>query len=231
MFIYQEEHKLTQPLTSSGLLRLMQNAAGEHCERTGPNGALIRSKNLMWVIIRQAVEMERFPEAGEDFLLRTWPGPVRHMFFPRYTAFVTQSGETLGRGSALWALVDRDSRKMVSPGAYGIELEGLATGEECRLPSAPAKLPLAFQGEYTVPSEVLDVNGHMNNTRYYDLAESLFGGVPEGKRLRRAMTEYVSEAREGDRIRLSWGREGDRFYVAGAGEGEKTIFKMGLEYA
>ena len=228
MCVYKKKTELKEHLKTSGLFRFMQDAAGEQCELTGPTEAEVHGKSLMWVIVRQYIEMLRYPQPGETLELSTWPGPVRHMFFPRYYVFKV-NGEVIGQGSALWTLVDWDSRKMVSPATRGIELEGLTTGEECRLPSAPAKLPLDRTGEYTVPAEVLDINGHMNNTRYYDLAESVFEENFQEKGLCRAMTEYVSEALEGEQIHLRWGRDGDRYYITGAAE-EKTVFRMSLEY-
>ena len=229
MLVYKEEFTLREELKTSGVLRLMQEAAGEHCEQIGLGVAVTGPKNLMWVIIRQYLEMRRWPEPGEKLRLCTWPGPTRHMFFPRFTQLKTAEGELISCGSALWTLVDRSTRKMISPAAYGLAIDGMRTGEECRLPTAPGKLPMDQSGEFIVTADVLDGNNHMNNTRYYDLAEAVFGDLISGKRLVTAMTEHVSEAREGDPIHLSWGRDGDRYYITGTGE-ENVIFRMSLEY-
>lgn len=230
MHIRTEEHRLEERLSTRGLFRLLQEAAGAHCEEIGLGAEVTRPRNLMWVVVRQLVEMERWPEPGELIQVQTWPGNTRHMFYPRFYLLKSETGALLGRSSALWALVDRDSRKMISPAAYGLVIEGLATGEESRLPSSPAKLPLDRTAEYTVGSDVLDTNGHMNNTRYYDLAERVFGETATEKNLSRAMTEYVAEAREGDVMHLSWGRDGDRYYITGTAGEDKTIFRMSLEY-
>ena len=230
MHIHKEEHKLENALSTGGLFYLLQEAAGTHCEETGLGVAVTGPKNLMWVVVRQLVEMERWPEPGETLILHTWPGSTRHMFYPRFYRLEDESGALLGKSSALWTLVDRDARKAISPKAYGLELEGLVTGEELRLPSAPVKLPVESEAAYTVGADVLDGNGHMNNTRYYDLAERVFGERVRGKGLSRAMTEYVTEAREGDRMDLHWGRDGDRYFITGTTDSDKTVFRMSLEY-
>ena len=230
MFVYRKEYESSEARKTSGLFRMMQDTAGEHCELLGLGTEVTGPKNLMWVVVRQFLELSRYPDPGETLELHTWPGPSRHMFFPRFYQFKTPAGELLGQGSALWTLVDRSSRKMIRPAAYGLELEGLVTGEECRLPTAPGKLPTDRADEYTVAAEVLDGNGHMNNTRYYDLAERLFGESVAAKRLGTAMTEYVSEAREGDQMRLHWGRDGDRYFIVGSTGEDKILFRMRLEY-
>ena len=230
MHIRIEEHRLDGRLSTGGLFRLLQDAAGAHCEEIGLGVAVTKPKNLMWVVVRQLVEMERWPAPGELIRLETWPGDTRHMFYPRFYLIKSEAGELLGRSSALWTLVDRDNRKMISPSAYGLALSGLVTGQETRLPSAPAKLPADRAAEYTVGADVLDGNGHMNNTKYYDLAERTFGEAVAEKNLCRAMTEYVAEAREGDSMRLSWGQDGDQYYITGTAGEDKTIFRMSLEY-
>lgn len=231
MFVLKQEHTLQEELKTSRLFRILQDAAGEHCEQIGLGKAVIGPKKLMWVVVRQLVELEYWPQPGERFTLLTWPGDTRHMFYPRFYRLEGPDGRLLGQSSALWTLVDRDSRKMISPAAYGLDIKGLVTGQEAPLPTAPARrLPLERQAAYTVGPDVLDSNGHMNNTRYYDLAESVFGPAVAGKHLRRAMTEYVAEAREGDQMRLDWGREGDSFAIAGSIGEEKALFRMSLEY-
>ena len=94
-------------------------------------------------------------------------------------------------------------------------------------PAAPVRLPAGESADYTVPHEVLDENGHMNNTRYYDLAEAMLGTA--GRPLRAALVEYVAEAREGDTLHLAWGREGDLFALEG--HTESPAFRMNLAYS
>lgn len=230
MHILEQKLTLREELKTSRFFLLLQETAGEHCEQIGLGKAVTGPHELMWVVVRQLVEMERWPEPGESFRLLTWPGDTRHMFYPRFHRLESPDGRLLGQCSALWTLVDRNSRKMISPSAYGLDIKGLVTGMEARLPSAPAKLPADRQAFYTVGPDVLDSNGHMNNTRYYDLAESIFGQEIAGRHLSRAMTEYVAEAREGDRMRLDWGQEGSRFFIAGSAGEDRPFFRMSLEY-
>ncbi len=230
MHIRKEEHVMTEGLRVSGFYRLLQDAAGAHCGEIGLGSEVTGPRNLIWVVVRQQTELERWPRPGERFILQTWPGDTRHMFYPRFHLLTSPEGEVLGRSSALWTLVDRDSRKMISPAAYGLDIKGLSTGQEAPLPTAPARIPTPNRGSFTVSRDVLDSNGHMNNTRYYDVAEEIIGRTGDREALRGALTEYVSEALEGETISLAWGQEGGRYFILGTTEGEKNVFRMGLEY-
>lgn len=227
--VFQKEYVIgDEGLSAGALQRIFQDISSLHVDQIGMGGKDIGLQGLIWVVTRQTVQIERMPRPGEKILACTWPGFTRHMLFPRYYSVLDETGSERIRGCALWAMVDMATRKMVNPKDYGLSLEGIVTGGECRLPAAAGKLPVEHGMEFTVMEEYLDSNMHMNNTRYYDLAESCIGGETEGLRLCSAATEFVSEARCGDRIHVEWGREENRFFIKGESGG--PVFKMSLEY-
>lgn len=229
MEVFEKEYQLENKSLSTGeLFRMLQDVSTLHCNQLGLGIDTIGPKGLIWVVVRQYLKVERWPEQGELIKLQTWPGRNRHMMFPRFYTLRSEQGEQIMSGSALWTMVDVNTRKMISPAAYGLEMEGLVTGNEAKLPTAPSKLPLENNSRFTVPQEYLDTNCHMNNTRYYDMAEGCLGREIEGLKLREAVTEFVSEAKMGQELKLHWGREAERFYICGEAEG--SIFKMSLDY-
>lgn len=229
MRVYEKEYTLeNKKLSTGGLLRILQDVSTLHCNEIGLGVEVIGPKGLIWVAVRQRVEVSRWPSPGEHVTVHTWPGITRHMMFPRFYLVKAEDGETIISGSALWTMVDMNTRKMINPSAYGLELEGMVTGEESKIPSAVKKIAIEQSVKFTVPAEYMDANRHMNNTRYYDMAESCLGGDTEGLCLKEALTEFISEALEGDEMTVSWGKDGGRFYVSGENEG--PVFRMSLEY-
>lgn len=229
MEIFEERYTVpSEGLCTGDLFRLMQKVSGDHCREIGYGEPVMEEKGLMWVITRHGVNVLRWPEPGERLLARTWPGATRHGMCPRYYRIESESGELLITGCAIWSVVGRESRKMVVPEAYGIAIEALVTGSESRRPGTPLRREGRSQAEYTVSEEVLDENRHMNNTRYYDLAEQLLG--TRGKPLREALVEYSAEAREGDTLLLEWSEEDGLFVISGSNRGSPA-FRMNLRYA
>ena len=228
MEIFEQAYTVPREgLCAGDLFRLIQDVSAAHCRLLGYGEPVMEEKGVMWVIIRHGVEVLRWPAPGEALRVRTWPGPTRHGMCPRWYRIEGPEGELLMTGCAVWSVVDRVSRKMVIPAEHGVEIPPVVTGFESRRPAAPGKLSLTGSADYVVPAAVLDENGHMNNTRYYDLAEELLG--TRGRPLAGAVTEYVAEAREGERLLLQWGQEGERFYFTGEHEG--PAFRMELRYA
>ncbi len=235
MSVYREEIHLRakdvdlyRRLRTSELFRLLQEASIRHTEQLGMGREKTLDKGILWIVGLQRAEIVRMPVYDEQIVLKSWPGKTMHLFFPRYYQIETAAGEVLVRASALWSLVDQETRKLVFPEKYGVVIEGEVTGQEIALPASPRKLELTEELPFRVPFSYVDLNGHMNNTRYFDLAEDCIPAAAEGRRLRLVQTEYASEARLGDTLQVRWGRQDAVFYLLG--EGEKPVFRMRLEY-
>ncbi len=235
MSVYREEILLRSKdvdlyrrLRLSRLFELLQEASIRHTEQLGMGREKTLDKGLLWVVTMQRCEIERMPEYDERITLTSWPGPMMHVFFPRYYRLADEQDNTLLSASALWMLVDEKTRKMVFPDEWGVEIAGVTTGREIRLPSGLKKLPCTDEASFTVPFSYVDLNGHMNNTRYFDLAEDHIPAAAEGKRLKAVSTEYTAEARFRDALTLRWGSEGERWYMEGLSD--KPCFRLAMEY-
>jgi len=213
---------------ASRLFEWLQEASIAHTERLGMGREKTLDRGLLWVVTLQRSEIERMPEYDEDIRVESWPGETMHLLFPRYYRVLTAEGEELVRGSALWMLVDGETRRFVFPEKHGIVIPGTETGYELPLPAAPAALETTETAEFTVPYSYVDLNGHMNNTRYFDLAEDMIGAAAAGRRLRAAETEFKAEIRHGETVSLRWGWEGGRCYFEGSTA--RPAFSMLLSY-
>ena len=167
-------------LRTSELFKLLQEASIRHTEQLGMGRDKTLDKGILWVLLMQRAEITRMPEYDERIVLRSWPGKTMHLLFPRFYSLETEAGEGLVKASALWGLVDAKTRKAVFPERYGVEIAGMENGEEIELPGPIRKLDCDREKRFEVPYSYVDLNGHMNNTRYFDLAEDTAEGNPGG---------------------------------------------------
>lgn len=221
-----------QRLRTSVLMRWLQEAAIAHTEELGMGREKTLDKGLLWIVSLQRTEILRMPVYDEKIVVRSWPGRTMHVFFPRYYELVSaDKKETLVRACALWMLLDEKTRRFVFPENYGIAIDGVVTGNETALPASPKALPLTEETPFTVPFSYVDLNGHMNNTRYYDLADDLLPFEKDGRLLRSLAAEYLHEIREEQRIRLRRGIDGAAAFLVGEDEAGTALFRLRLEYA
>ena len=235
MSVYRENLKLRSKdvdmfrrLRLSRLFELFQEASITHTEELGMGREKTLDKGVLWVLLMQRAEIARMPEYDEEIVLKSWPGRTMHLLFPRYYRLETAAGEKLVCASALWSLVDAETRKVVFPERYGVEIDGVTTGEEIDLPRTIQKQEGEKEQHFTVPYSFVDLNGHMNNTRYFDLAQVCIGAAAEGKLLREIGTEYSNEARFGETLRLHWCEKDGAVLLTG--ECDRPVFRMKLNY-
>jgi medium-chain acyl-[acyl-carrier-protein] hydrolase len=217
-------------LRLSRLFTMLQEASIAHTTALGMGREKTLDRGLLWIVTLQQAKIWRMPEYDERIRLKSWPGKMMHLLFPRYYRIEDETGNALVEASALWALMDEKTRRVVFPELFGVKIRRVHTGKEIPLPAAPKMPANAQESTFNVPYSFVDLNGHMNNTRYFDLAEDRMPKDLHAKRLVSVQTEYAKEAREGDEVLLSSEATGDGYLLSGEQNGTK-LFRLALLYA
>lgn len=192
-------------LKASVLLYLAQEAAGGHCIALHTDWQTLKEQNMFWAIIRHRVQITRIPMKGETITVETWPLPTTRSAFPRSTVAYDEKGQEVFRTIGLWVLMDTRSRKMILPAKSGILVPGTVRGGELAVPGSLVPYGGEGRAERTVGYTDLDINGHMNNTRYMDWVDDL---IPSAFHREHPLKEftvcYLNEAKEGQKLTLNW---------------------------
>ena len=193
-------------LLPSKILYLMQEVAGTHFAQLSMDYDALARRGLFWAITRNKVQITRLPMRGEKIQLETWPMPTTRVAYPRSIVAYDEAGNEVFRSITLWVLMDIGSRSMILPGKSGISVEGTLRGNELASPlGLPAKTLEHHSSRYVRFTD-LDRNSHMNNTKYMDwIWDLLPSGFHAEHNLREFTVCYLSEARENQELKLSWG--------------------------
>lgn len=213
----------------SALLTAMQETSGTHCALLGCGRDDLLKRGVVWILARSEVQMTRYPNIGETVTVQTFHKPVRLRFFPRYYIFKDSAGDMIGKAGTLWLLMDIHTRQTIPAGDIAALLP-----DNSDL-AAPMALPATvgqLQGEETVtlcdPAYTdLDVNGHVNNTRYADwLCNAL--GIDTLRRYQPAsmILNYNAEVLPGQRVALHLVRRDEAYQLSGC-YGDKLVFEIG----
>lgn len=220
----------------SSLLRFTQDAAEGHCHYLGTDWDTMASKRYFWAVIRQRIQVTRYPKAGETVTVKTWPMPTTRVAYPRAAEGFDAEGNSLFKVISIWVIVDMDSRTMVLPGKSGVDVAGTTLGTELKAPGGLPAGTFTHSGARTVSFSDLDMNGHMNNARYLDwVCDLLPSSFHKDHPLQAATVCYMTEALEGQQLQLSWSGE-EVFRVDGSlaktdvDAGNTRIFSAQLEF-
>ena len=210
--IYTESFTITHTavdrfrrLKLSQLLALCQEVAGSHFAILNADKESLEEKGLFWAVIRQRLEITRLPNLGETVTVKTWPMPTTRVAYPRATVGLDAAGNELFKVISLWVIMDIQSRTMIRPDRSGVDVEGTVLGGELAAPAGLNFKDLPKETLRTVGFTELDVNGHMNNTRYLDWLCDLLPSDFHREHPMKAVTIcYLNEALEGQQVHLHW---------------------------
>lgn len=213
----------------SAILELMQEMAGAHAEFLGVGRSKLLPMNLAWVLTRVEVRMERYPLSGEIITVETFPMPNRRVFFPRYFIFRDSEGKQIGCAGSLWVVLDITTRKMANAAEIAPLLpDNSDLTAPMGMPATVADCAGETEEAHRIPVYTdLDMNGHVNNTRYLDWCCNALGiDVMRDHTLMQFAVNYNQEILPGQAVRTVLRREGDAFSFSGFEE-DKRHFDVG----
>jgi acyl-ACP thioesterase len=221
---------LTGKWRPSAILESMQEAAGMHSMLLGCGRDELIKNNIVWVLSRCELHMDRYPAVGEKVTVHTFPTPTRICFFPRYYIFTDEHGEMIGKAGSLWLLLDIHTRRMLPPGDVGKLIpDNKDLSIPMNLPATVGNLQgEEFVTEYHPVYTDLDVNGHVNNTRYADMLCNALGiSIMTEYELERIILNYNHEILPDHKVTLRRILRGTEYRLSGRLDDDVSAFEIG----
>ena len=171
--------------------------------------AILENYNLVWIITDYDIEVARLPRFAEEITIETEALSYNRLFCYRRFTIYDEAGQELIHMMATFVLMDRDSRKV-----HAVEPEIVAPYQsdfDKKLIRGPKyeSLNEPVSKDYHVRFYDLDMNGHVNNSKYLDWIFEVMGAdfltqyIPK-----RINLKYVKEVRPGGVITSAVERTG-----------------------
>jgi len=205
-------------LRPGALLEMMQEMAGTHAELIGVGREALLKHNLVWVLTRIEVRMDRYPRFGESLTIETFPMPNRRWFFPRYFIFRDGNGQQIGCAGSMWVLLDVNERRMSPPDPVkDLMPDNSDLTAPMGMPATVAQVEAeAVLADHLPVYTDLDMNGHVNNTRYLDWCCNALGtDALRSLELASFALNYNQEILPGQAVRTELRRSGSAFSFSG----------------
>ena len=170
---------------------------------------ILEDYNLVWIITEYDIEVARLPHFAEEITIETEALSYNRLFCYRRFTIYDETGQELIHMMATFVLMDRDSRKV-----HAVEPEIVAPYQsdfDKKLIRGPKyeSLNEPISKDYHVRFYDLDMNGHVNNSKYLDWIFEVMGAdfltqyIPKKINLK-----YVKEVRPGGVITSAVERTG-----------------------
>lgn len=209
------------------LFGLLLNAAWNCTKGTYYGYQELTDRNLMWVLLKLQLQIRHLPNWHDQIVLKTWGKRVERLHALRDFAISSRDGERLVSATSDWTVLDKTTGRPLrfDPKNDGFpwmpEREELATDLE-KVSSLTAGSETA---RYHVRFSDIDVNGHVNATRYLQwMTDSRQMEVLSTMRPVRIDISFLAEALLDDDILVvsePAGSTGDLFAVRRLNEGKE----------
>jgi len=214
-------------LKPSALMQFFQESAGNHAEHLGAGYESLQTQNLFWALSRFTMDMEIWPLWGEQIHIRTWPCGTEGLFFRRDFQFFNEAGKQIGRGVSGWLLLDGVTMRPQRMARLTLDLP---LNEERSMDTFPQRVMSSTDTEVfskTILYNEIDVNLHVNNTRYLDWVMDCFDKEHFIQNTLSSFTlEFLSETLWGDEIKLFSGISELGYSIEAISQGnQKVVFK------
>ena len=200
-------------LRLQSLLHFSQEMCIHHTELLGMGRKMTLDKGFLWIINKERFEITRLPEYDEEITLVTYPGEMLHYFFPRYFRILDKSGTVIVKGSILWSLIDKKTRQLIDPIEHGIHIQGQEKPDQLPLMFSTRHPDLQARDTITATFDRCDLNGHLNNASYLDIAlEHMPLAVLKEKAIHTIDMSFAKEIPLGESFELTYGSSDNAYY-------------------
>ena len=208
-------------LKMSTLLDVAQEVAGDHAEELGCGFETMIKQDLIWVIVRNYVEIIKKPINFKEIEVVTYPLKPRFVEFNRETEFY-HDGELFAVSRSTWMVINIKDFSVKAPDFFKGFDDDLGYFKR-RIRKLPVieKSQLQKVKEVDVSYSMLDHNGHMNNTKYVDFYLDIFRPEFSVKTLQ---IEYIKQSFLDDKLSLYIKENEGKRYLSGYKDDELKFY-------
>ena len=191
-------------LKLSSLFNYLQDISSLHSENLGIGiNDIQKEHGVAWVMVRIMVEIVRMPNWNEDIIIETWPNEPKRLEFARDFIVRDLEGNVLVRAISSWIIMDIEKREIKQTELIRVDypefLRERAINQRMGKLKPKGQLELVYKKQIRYSD--IDINGHLNNSKYIDYITDCFSMERHGEyTVESVQVSYISEALAGDDI-------------------------------
>ena len=215
-------------ITNKAILGDLEDIGGIHSNIAGYGILDIPQTKLSWVLLDWKLKIIRRPKYSEKIKIKTWSKNAIKFYTYRDFEVYDENGQVIAIATSKWVLLDIDKEKIVKISdevlnKYEPELEksvfDISEIEKLQEPEN-----YISEVEYTVKKSDIDVNNHMHNLNYLELAnEALPEDVYNEQELNNVRINYKKEIKLGETVKCKYSFENNTHIIVIKSKDEKVI--------
>ena len=180
------------------ILRMLENIGSYHSDVAGYGSNDIPIKKLTWILLDWKLKVLNRPKYGQTLEVHTWARFGNRFFTYRDYEIYDENKNLCAIATSKWTLVNIEEGKMSKIteeviGSYNVEEKEVFPGEKLDRLQIPEEFISSIK--YTVIRKDIDINKHMHNLYFLDLA---YEALPE---------DVYNNDRPFDNVRIMYKKE------------------------
>lgn len=199
-------------IKNESILEILENMGGEHSNKVGYGVFDMDKTGVSWILLEWKVKIIKRPLYAEKLKIKTWGRYFQRVYTYRDFEIYNSKGELCIIATSKWALIDINKRSIMR---ISDEIKNVYEPEEITVFDEETvekiEIPDEFSNEieYTVGRKDIDVNNHMHNTYYLNLAyEALPEEVYNNRPYDSLRITYKKEIQLGDTVKCKYAYTG-----------------------
>ena len=224
-YVKSSEVDIHQTLKLSSLLKILQDLATEGSKILNAGTDKTLAKGYLWVFSKLQININRLPRYEETVNLSTYPNEMMHFIYPRTFEIKDLDNNMLVKATSMWCLIDTNTRKIVLPSETGVGVKSdIKADPMTKIVAKDNKLIESRIVKYTD----LDLNKHLNNTRYLDFICDLYDSkFFIDHRINKINIAFHQEVKEGEIVDIYASSDNNYFLFK---VNEKVVFECNIDY-
>lgn len=194
------------------LMNILQDAADSHADALGLGYEYCSARQLAWVAANYHVKIIRAPKIHEHIIIQTWPSEEKKLGAIRDYQITDEAGNLLVQASTQWVLINTESKRpqplRTNLPAYQVIADKADNFEFSKLPLPET---FAFEKEFAVRFDDIDINNHVNNAVYpLWISEAMPETFRSTHRIAELEIAFKKEALFGESVKIFSQPEGEK---------------------
>lgn len=217
-------------LKPSALLRHVEQVSADHARSFGMTDQFFKDQGVAFLVGKQALRFDRIPRRAEKLTLTTRVEVSHRGSIKRITTLTDSAGKQVAMVDCRWIVVSLAEGHILrqpnwtTEGFWNETVEG-----ELPMQLHKCRDGLISAGEWPARYSQCDLNGHINNSFYLDIAcDALPLEVMKQGPVKFASINYHREVPLGEKMEMLYAPSADGWYLIGRHNGQ-TSFECYLE--
>lgn len=209
--------------TNKALLAIMQDIACLHSASVGYGVLEIETKKRAWMLLDWKMEVIKRPKYNDDIKVETWSRKVERLYAYRDFQLKDKEGNIIAIGTSRWIFVDTDRKRPVRLTADIADLYESETDKNVFLEEMEDIKcgDYLFKKDYCVQRRDIDINQHMNNLSYLDMAyEILPEDIYNTKVFNNIRIVYKKEILYGEKVECYYEEQNNKHIITAKSQGK-----------